>query len=69
MSIKTIDSALDFLPEVKNAASAHFKTAMTIFRGIGEGLAAAAAYESQVARGVPANVAVRRIFEAYFATR
>jgi hypothetical protein len=72
MSIKTIDEALDFLPEARteNAEKTGFVGyLMAVFAAIGDGFAAARDYETLVGRGVPADQAVKLVFAAHFESR
>jgi hypothetical protein len=72
MSINTVDQALNFLPEAAGtkAATPDFVSALKqAFAAIAGGIAAARAYEELTARGIPANVAVNRVFADHFGTR
>lgn len=73
MSINTIDTALDFLPEASRASAkparsgSLFATIGAVFGAIGDGLAAARSYEELKARGVSHDKAIAHVFKAHFA--
>jgi hypothetical protein len=72
MSINTIDTALDFLPEAPRAAAKPARTAgalgtvKAVISAIGDGLVAARSYEDLRARGVSHEKAIAHIFKMHF---
>ncbi len=68
MSIKSFDDALDFYPaNSRGSALSRFARALRVYwNALGDGLAAARAYNDLMRRGVPHDVAVRQIFDAHF---
>ncbi len=62
MSIKTFDSALDFVPE-KKAPSTAWKSIVSGFDAIREGIALAGEYKELTNRGMASEAAARKVFE------
>ncbi len=72
MSIRTFDSALDFMPETSakiaatDQAAGAIGTLKAIASAISEGIGAAHDYERLTALGVKADVAARKVFESRY---
>lgn len=67
-TIKSFDDALDFYPADSrvSALSRFARTLRVYWNALGDGLAAARAYNELMRRGVPHDAAVRQIFDAHF---
>lgn len=71
MTIKTFDEALDFYPapERQPALTRLGGTLRTYWAAMRQGLAAARAYHTMTARGVPHEIAVQQVFSDHFEDR
>ena len=67
-TIKSFDDALDFYPADSRGSmlSRFARTLRVYWNALGDGLAAARAYNELMRRGVPHDAAVRQIFDAHF---
>ncbi len=63
MSIKTFDSALDFIPAAKPRAGGVFKAIGDTFSAIREGIDLAGEYKELTNRGMASDTAARKVFE------
>ncbi len=65
MSVKTFDSALDFVPAAssKPAQRGVFAAVVEALKAVREGIDAAGEYHELTARGVASDVAARRVFD------
>jgi hypothetical protein len=67
MSIKTFDSALDFIPAAKprtaGVAGGVFKAISDTFSAIREGINLAGEYKELTNRGMASDAAARKVFE------
>ncbi len=63
MSIKTFDSALDFIPAAKPRTSGVLGAIATTFSAIREGIDLAGEYKDLTNRGMASDVAARKVFE------
>ena len=66
MSIKSIDSALDFMPADEASEPTRFARFKEYWAAIHDGLAAWREYEHLKANGVAHDVAARKSFEKHF---
>lgn len=67
-TIKSFDDALDFYPADNRVSTlSRFARGFRLYwDALGDGLAAARAYNELMRRGVPHDAAVRQIFDAHF---
>ena len=67
-TIKSFDDALDFYPaDSRSSALSRFAGTLRLYwNALGDGLAAARAYNELMRRGVPHDAAVRQIFDTHF---
>ena len=63
MTIKTFDSALDFVPEAKVRHSGVWHAISASFSAIREGIALAGEYKALTNRGMASDAAARKVFE------
>jgi hypothetical protein len=63
MSIKTFDSALDFVPEPKVRTTGAWASIVAGFEAISEGISIAAEYKELTNRGMNSEAAARKVFE------
>lgn len=63
MSVKTFDSALDFVPARKPSQRGFLATIVEAFKAVREGIDAAGEYNELTSRGVASDVAARRVFD------
>lgn len=63
MTTKTFDSALDFVPAKSAPAKGVLAVISESFAAIREGIAIAGEYKELTNRGVPSDVAARKVFE------
>jgi hypothetical protein len=65
MSVKTFDSALDFVPasDRKPAQRGVLAALVEAFKAVREGIDAAGEYNELTSRGVASDVAARRVFD------
>lgn len=62
MSIKTFDSALDFVPATKPANGGVLKSILSVFGAIREGIDLAGQYKDLTNRGMASDEAARQVF-------
>ncbi len=62
-SIKTFDSALDFVPEKKVRQFGAWGTIVASFQAVREGIDLAGEYKELTNRGMASEAAARRVFE------
>ena len=63
MSIKTFDSALDFVPAAKPRAGGVIKAIGDTLSAIREGIDLAGEYKELTNRGVASDIAARKVFQ------
>ena len=63
MSIKTFDSALDFMPAKRVRPSGFWAVMADSFSAIREGIEIAGEYKALTSRGVASDVAARKVFD------
>ncbi len=63
MSVKTFDSALDFVPANTQTQRGILSTIVEAFKAIREGIDAAGEYNELTSRGIASDVAARRVFD------
>src|SRR5262245_30104881 len=63
MSPKTLDSALDFVPDKRACKGGVWMSIVDAFSAIRQGIDLAGEYKELTGRGMPANEAARRVFD------